>query len=220
VEGSEEFIISIAQQLGWLAAVTYDSYSLGETKYAYSSVEEHSHVLKGPPNHGPIFEVSVNLEIPPAEDESICWIEIVGPSVLITGYPTAERRHFERGLEASPQMMAAFAGMPIAVTFGGGFVFKGRYHAMVPIKRFGESIQWHVISSSTDQELKWKEILDRCPERLRHDGDTGVFWNARSFFGWCSSIVSDFGEMKPILLESVLLWPMLTPSCSNKRVQV
>ncbi|KAH8893360.1 hypothetical protein GQ53DRAFT_822052 [Thozetella sp. PMI_491] len=191
-EGSEEFIIIIAQQLGWLAAVTCDSYGLGETKYAYASVKELSHDTTEPRHPETLFDVSVNLEIPPVEDNGSCWIKILGPSVLITGYPTAERRHSERGLEASPQMMANFAGMPIAVTFGGGFVFKGRYHAMVPIKRFEGSVQWHVISSHSNEELEWHDILDHCPERLPHDGSKEALWNARSFFGWCSSVVSDF----------------------------
>jgi len=189
--------VAIAQQLAWLAALTYDHGDLKETKYAYACVREltdGSLSLEGP-SADLFFDVSVNLEKPPQEDESSsCWTEILGPSVLITGYPTKKRRPNERGLEASPQTMAKLAGIPAAVTFGGGFVFKGPYHALVPIEKFDTSIQWHVIASTAENgELEWRDILKHCPIRVRHDGEQDNFWTARSFFGWCESVVCDLG---------------------------
>ncbi|EJT68494.1 hypothetical protein GGTG_13924 [Gaeumannomyces tritici R3-111a-1] len=124
VEGSEKFIVVVAQQLGWLVALTYDNCELDETKYAYVRVKKlpESETSYNP---GPLFDVTVNLERPPQEDESSgCWTAILGHSVLITGYPTNDRQASMLGLEASPQTMASLARIPVAVTFGGGFVFK------------------------------------------------------------------------------------------------
>lgn len=186
----------IAQQLGWLAALACDNGSLGETRYAYVRVKELPDSPPETPHTGPLFGVSVNLERPPQEDESGgCWTEILGPSVLITGYPIKKRLHRERGLEVSPRTMAGLAGIPVAVTFGGGFVFKGPYHALVPIEKFDTSVQWHVIASTVKQgELKWRDILERCKTRVRHDGEQDDFLEARSFFGWCRSVVCDLGS--------------------------
>ena len=210
VEGSEESIIIIAQQVAWLAALTKDGCRLKETRYAYVDVKELPDSTKEPGFAGPLFSVSVYLASPPTEKDSSCWTEILGPSVLITGYPISERRHSERGLEASLQTMASFAGIPVAVTFGGGFVLKGRYHAIVPIKRFQGSVVWHVITSPSNRELEWRDILERCPQRLRHDGSEELVWSARSFFGWSRSVVCDLGEIIPNIFTSTPVCLMLT----------
>ena len=97
VEGPEESIIIIAQQVAWLAALTKDGCCLKETQYAYVNVnvKEITDRTKEPGLEGPLFSVSVYLASPPTEKDSSCWTEILGPSVLITGYPIAERRHSE-----------------------------------------------------------------------------------------------------------------------------
>lgn len=89
----------------------------------------------------PTFNVDVVLKKLALHEEESCWNQILGPAVLITGFSLPDRKNQERGLEVSIPVMAAFAATPQAVTFGGGFVFKARCHAIVPIEDSGSSIQ-------------------------------------------------------------------------------
>ncbi|KAH7166437.1 hypothetical protein EDB81DRAFT_639970, partial [Dactylonectria macrodidyma] len=150
--GDEDFIISIAQQLAWLAAVCQEKED--EPTYAYVGFDE---VPSNTPGM-PVFKIEAKLEkIPLMQNKDQCWISIVGPAVLIQGFPVPARSHGEKGLEVNIATMATILNTPKAVTFGNGFVFKARCQALVPIERLGSSIQWHVLDTYP-RKLEWEEI--------------------------------------------------------------
>ncbi|KAK2488286.1 hypothetical protein H9L39_02213 [Fusarium oxysporum f. sp. albedinis] len=120
----------------------------------------------------------------------MCWNSIIGPGVIIRGFPLPERKHKERGLEASIRVMAQLLDLHKAVTFKGGYVFKGRYTALIPVQTFGNSIQWHIVDAYP-RKLEWTDIDALCPIRLiRYT--IASFLDTRSFIGWC-----------PIVLETL-----------------
>ncbi|KAI0479856.1 hypothetical protein F4859DRAFT_451629 [Xylaria cf. heliscus] len=184
VEGVEDFIVSIAQQLSWLAAVCQEKSKTRKHAYVgFWQVTDLSTVL---------FNIDITLDVPSGLETGSCWNEIVGPAVVVNGFPLPEREPEDRGLEVSISVMASLAGLPQAVTFGGGYVFKGRYHALVPIRGSSESIQWHLIDTYP-KRLRWTDIDESCPGRLRGETDGDAFWQKRSFLGWCPRVIELLG---------------------------
>ncbi|KAH7323219.1 hypothetical protein B0I35DRAFT_427322 [Stachybotrys elegans] len=187
VTGSEDFIISIAQQVAWLAAVCQEKKD--QLTYAYVGFDETSSHTSGMS----VFNIDVKLEaVPPEQERGRCWRNLLGPAVLIQGFPVPTRSHGEQGLEVNIATMAAISGTPKAVTFGGGFVFKARYHALVPTERLGSSIQWHVLDTYP-KRLEWEDIDKACPTRLRGKANNGALRKCRSFFGWCPRVLELLG---------------------------
>ena len=189
VQGPESFVISIAQQLSWLAAACQEKQA--ERTYAYVGFSE----LDEPTTQSdvPTFRVDINLERAPSGSSGHCWHSLVGPAVIITGFPIPERDCGEQGLEVSVADMAALAGIPQAVSFGGGMVFKARCHALVPTVSLGPSTQWHLIDTSP-KRLDWSQIDETCRTRLRGLPRQDVFWGRRSFLGWCATASNLLGK--------------------------
>ncbi|KAK7598481.1 hypothetical protein V3481_000107 [Fusarium oxysporum f. sp. vasinfectum] len=187
VSGTERFIIMIAQQLSWLAAAFQEKKD-GLT-YAYVGFSEATQLAA---DLGvPTFNIEVQLEVLPENEKSkTCWNSIIGPGVIIRGFPLPERKHKERGLEASIRVMAQLLDLHKAVTFKGGYVFKGRYTALIPVQTFGNSIQWHIVDAYP-RKLEWTDIDALCPIRLIRYAKAS-FLDTRSFIGWC-----------PIVLETL-----------------
>ncbi|KAF5594577.1 alcohol dehydrogenase [Fusarium subglutinans] len=182
VHGAEDFIIAIAQQLSWLIAVCQEKQD--QLSHAYVGFfEADSPEITGIAT----FDIDVKLEVPPIEPTGSCWNTIVGPAVIVTGFPLPDRHHNEQGLEISIPVMAALSDTPQAVSYRGGFVFKARHHALIPIKDFGSSIQWHLIDTYPER-LEWTHIDRACPTRLG-GAIKKDFWNRRSFLGWCPQVL-------------------------------
>ncbi|KAF2972820.1 hypothetical protein GQX73_g697 [Xylaria multiplex] len=184
VEGTEDFVISIAQQLSWLAAVCQEK----------SNTYKHAYIgfLQVPGLSTVEFEIDITLEPPSALESGSCWNEVVGPAVVVNGFPLPERGPEDQGLEVSVSVMASLAGLPQAVTFGGGFVFKGNYHALVPVRNSSESTQWHLVNTYP-KRLRWADVDKSCPGRLRGETDGDAFLQKRSFLGWCPLVVELLG---------------------------
>lgn len=122
----------------------------------------------------------------------MCWNSIIGPGVIIRGFPFPVRKHNERGLEASIPVMAQLLDLHKAVTFKGGYVFKGRYTALIPVKMIRNSIQWHVVDVYP-RKLEWTDIDALCPIRLFRYAKAGFFLDTRSFIGWCPAVLETLG---------------------------
>jgi hypothetical protein len=184
IEGTEDFVISIAQQLSWLAAVCQEKTTT--LTHAYIGF---SQVISRP---NAIFDIDVKLETPSTLESGSCWNRLVGPAVVVNGFPIRERQPEYQGLEVSISVMASLAGLPQAVTFGGGFVFKGPYHALVPVEGSSEFIQWHLVDTYP-KRLKWTDIDKSCPRRLKKNTGGDAFWQTRSFLGWCPCVIELLG---------------------------
>ncbi|SCV36395.1 uncharacterized protein FFB14_06074 [Fusarium fujikuroi] len=182
VHGAEDFIIAIAQQLSWLIAVCQEKQD--QISHTYVGFFEAN---SAETTAIATFDINVQLEVASIQPSGSCWNTIVGPAVIVTGFPLPERHHNEQGLEMSVPVMAALADTPQAVSYRGGFVFKARHHAIVPIEDFGSSIQWHLIDTYPER-LEWTQIDRACPKRLRGTMNKD-FWNRRSFLGWCPQVL-------------------------------
>lgn len=137
-----------------------------------------------------VFAVDVRLEAATNLAPESCWYPLVGPANIICGFPVPDRQNGERGLEISVSAMAAMAGIPQAVSFKGGFIFKGRSHALVPIERLGESVQWHMLDVYP-AKLGWGQVDELCPTRL--EGHMDDIAGRRTFVGWFSDVLELLG---------------------------
>lgn len=187
VEGNKTFIISIAQQLSWLAAVL--SKKRKEISYARVLFTE---APKLDSSEIPSFDIKVVLEEPPRSEERGCWNSIIGPAVIVPGFPFRERENWEHGLEASVASLAAISGIQQAVTFRGGFVLKARCHAMVPLLDRGESVQWHLLDTYPNK-LDWDQIDILCPDRMMQLLGTEDIFDRRAFLGFAPQFHNSLG---------------------------
>ncbi|KAJ3523775.1 hypothetical protein NM208_g12324 [Fusarium decemcellulare] len=184
VSGTETFITSVAQQIAWLVAAFQEKKD--KPSYAYIGFANTS---KSNNSQVPMFDIDARLEtLPQTDSTGSCWNTVIGPAVIITGFPLPDRDQDEQGLEVSVQVMAQLLGLPRAVTFEGGFVFKGRYTALVPVKKLGPCVQWHIIDTYPDK-LKWEDIDVCCPVRITGEANMVSFPDGRSFFGWCPKVL-------------------------------
>lgn len=183
--GTSEFIIAIAQQLSWLAGVFQEKKEeLTHAYVAFEADEDDSAAY-------PTFSIGVEFGKPEQDGES-CWKQVVGPAVVVTGFPVPPRDNNERGLEVSAPVMAVISGTPQAVTFSGGFVLKGRCHALVPVEKLGDSVQWHLVDTYP-RRLEWHHIDKVYPIRLLGE-EFETLLSSRSFLGWCPEVLDYLGE--------------------------
>jgi hypothetical protein len=188
--GSDDCIINIGQQIAWLAAACSLRPEHEGIVYADVGLDELHDTYDGIPQ----FSVVVNVKDPSPSEARTCWNSIVGSTSLILGFPILERENEERGLEISVQLMTALVGIPEAVTYTTGYVFKGKYHAFVPVGKSKGSVQWHLIDTYP-KRLKWTDIDEHCPGRISVDLDSDDASHAWNFLGWCSPIACLLGKL-------------------------
>ncbi|KAJ4422967.1 hypothetical protein N0V82_002361 [Gnomoniopsis sp. IMI 355080] len=203
-EGPEEFIVSLAQQIAWLSGAcggkldrlsyAYTGFTLGDaTAEVDIDAVFNLDVKIKPCNHQHIVSNKPGSEDVRKTSDS-CWKSLLGPVVIISGFPIPQRPDGARGLEISVPAMSAMAGIPDAITFEGGFVFKGRHHALVPVQTFGSSMQWHMLDTYPEK-LDWANIRNECPNRVK--GHINSFAKHRSFVGWYPDAEDFIGRPPP-----------------------
>lgn len=202
VTGSEEFMVMVAQQLAWLVSSCQVSpIGLG---HSYASFQEDSSQFGLPLR---VFRISTEVISITAEDQGACWNEIVGNSVVVRGFPIPRRDHGEKGLELSVGMMAGLGGIPIATEFRGGFLLKARSFAFVPVEKFGDSVQWHVVTRP-GLRISYQEIAELYPSRLLvKDLNEESFHSTstRTFLGWCSDSTNILGTLSGTYVSQAVL---------------
>lgn len=175
VIGPLKMVSEIGQQLALLGATlrTSGTSHVGRSEAQISSF-------------GP-FSTDFHLKFsvyPVKENEASCWHDLFVNPVIACGFPTSNRAD-EIGLEISLHMMAALGGASHAVEYDGGVLLKGFSSMFVPLKRTGDSIQWHFIRTEDDKRLPFWEVDERCPGRALLDTiDLESISSTRAFLGW------------------------------------
>lgn len=195
-EGPEEFIISIAQQISWLSAVCQQKLDCLSCAYVGLRAQSGSYQTN---SAEAVFEIDIQLKKLVPQDSTSCWNSLVGPAVIVSGFPVPQRKNGVHGLEISVPGMAAMAGIPAASSFDGGFIFKARHHALIPVRKLEESVQWHMLSTYP-KRLDWSEIKRLCPVRLT--GDIEEYAKLRSFVGYYPTVLDLIGELE--LVHNIL----------------
>lgn len=175
-----DIIVDIFHQLVWMGAALRTSRD-GGVQYCESKLER---VLKARGVEPAIFNVTFDMSSPVKEDQS-CWFPLFTNPVIAHGFPTAHRNDHEVGLEIPLAMMAALGGARHAVDFEGGLVLKGHSTMFVPLKRYHQSIQWHLIRRRDEHRILYREVSNECPNRaMIQQVDHEALLNTRAFLGW------------------------------------
>lgn len=202
IGGDDDFIIAMGQQLAWLAAACRTT----NDGVAYSRTDLLTHTSGTSDTKGfplpPTFNIKVTIEAPSESERSSCWNPLLGGSVLIAGFPMTDRPSDLIGLQSQIATLAGLVGIQQAVTYQGGYVLKGRYHALVPVEKVGDTVQWHLISTSPAR-LAWVDIDKHCSQRVR--GTLPEDWEAllssNAVLGWCGKVENLLGTFIHILLS-------------------
>jgi hypothetical protein len=191
VEGSEAYIVAVAQQLAWLGAACRES--VGRLASCYTRVSEGADSDNEFP--GPLFDISYEVFSSGVDASTSCWHDLVGNSVIATGYSIPTRENGEIGLQISMEIMAALAKIPLATNFGGGYVLKGRSFVMAPLEKKGSSVQWHLFQNPGRNRLKYSDLRFLCPNRLSTDSlDEQEMKSSVCYLGWCPRSRNHLGK--------------------------
>jgi hypothetical protein len=184
VDGVEESIIQIAQQLAWLGSAlrTSESGSVGRSEAQISAWTN---------NLPAIFEIEFATDV---LEEKSCWHDLFFNPVIAFNFPISSRDHGLIGLEIPIQMMAALGGASHAVEFKGGLMLKGFSCMFVPLQRHGNSIQWHFITNEDNTRLEYLQADQQCPKRaLLGSVDQESLASTRAFLGWWGKVTTNLG---------------------------
>ena len=181
-------IVELAQELAWIGAAFRTSPYGKKLAYCKPAIERVGRRQK----HS--FRITFK---PKAlhSSETPCWLALFSGASIARGFPIPEREQ-ETGLEISLELMAEIAGVRHAYVFDHGIVMKGFSNMFLPIKRSGDRVQWHLISSPhCNTRLSYQEVLVQCPNRaLLEEVDLECIKSSRPILGWCTPATSLLGS--------------------------
>ena len=144
----------------------------------------------------PKFRIDFEIASLGPEEPRSCWNGVVGNSVLVVGFPIAQRLSDDVGLAIPLEVMANLAGIPLATNYGGGYVLRGRSHIFVPVERRGETVQWHLIEKP-EGRIQFRDLEELCARRVLADElDEEALLTTKAFLGWCPKLVHNLGKYK------------------------
>lgn len=195
IDGPLDFLVAVAQQLAFLSAacrVATDGLTYSRTKFHERSLGLLEHLGDSITHH---FLVKSPTTPVGAGGPKSCWNEIIGSSVIVTGFPIANRSVDYVGLSAPLELLANFIGAPHATKYDGGFVIKGRRHAIIPVRRTSACVQWHLVCKNVGK-LDFDEIDERISQRLSfHQLNEADLMSTKAFLGWCFEAKYYLGEL-------------------------
>jgi hypothetical protein len=183
--------VTVAQQLAWLGAACRAS--TGQLAFCCTTFSEvHDSQVKFP---GLVFDITYDVSSIGLEATESCWHDLVGNSVIATGFPISARDNGEVGLHVPLELMGALARIPVATRFCGGYVLKSRSVMLVPVDKKGNSIQWHLIQKHDRGRMRYHDLSILCPNRLLFDVfDEEDLSSTNCFLGWCPHIKNHLGK--------------------------
>lgn len=184
ITSSRGILVSLAQQLAWLTAI---SRTPRFEELTYSRV--HFRWLGEK-----FFTITVSEDEKLPKGDQMCWHPLFANTVIAYGFPVPERAA-EMGLEISFDVMLRLARISYAVTYDNGLVLSGFSTLLFPsahhkpqldVETQAHSVQWHLVMSADDDTR-----ISAGVELARHDHlwvkikDEELLRSARTFLGHC-----------------------------------
>ncbi|ETS81700.1 hypothetical protein PFICI_06702 [Pestalotiopsis fici W106-1] len=186
VSGIQPTIIEIGEQLSWLGAALRESGRTNGLTQCIPTIEEpHSNT------HLSAFRDEIRIQIKfhlhDVEDlrplpPGCCWHKMFKNPVLVNGFPISRKTEPQTGLETPLDMMAALAGTTSVDQFGGTLCIKGFSSMVVPVRRSGDFLFWHLIYKEDASRISY---LDNTQPPIE-DLELNDLENFRHVLGWCS----------------------------------
>lgn len=182
VVGSLQFVCAIGQQLAWLGAVCQlPSKGLRYCDPVFTRTKRED-------LSGLLVEIKYDTVAFDEDEAKLCWHSLMADSIIATGFPIAERSDEDKGLQLPIEVMAAIAGVSMAVDMGSGFILKGDTLAFIPVQRRGNHVQWHLLGG--DGEPLGYDFLRNSSLRPlpRNDFSNEDINSSIAFLGWAPKI--------------------------------
>ncbi|OAQ67740.2 Pfs domain-containing protein [Pochonia chlamydosporia 170] len=187
VDGDNISVVEAAEQLGWLGAAFRASPRRSGLVYCtptitnirqYSTVQEETLADITCEIGFTMEEVSKHA----SNGNGQCWHNIFRNPVIVKGYPIPHRVERETGLEVSLNIMAGLAGTERFDRFKDLMYIKGFSTMLVPTKRNGNMLYWHLIYKEDEGRISY---LDDYVDQKQHvhSADLDAL---RHVLGWCS----------------------------------
>jgi hypothetical protein len=175
--GSLGDLISLAQQLTWLAAC----FRISSTEtLAYSEV---TMVL----SNSNVFAIRTCPLTPCLNKRGACWHSMFSRSVIAGGFPIPERgdRH---GVELPFTLMAPLGRIWYPKEYLDGVVLKGFSTILVPMSINQDGVQWHFIGhNDSRKEISMAAVEKHCEVVVEHIPIQELA-KKRTFVGYCPEV--------------------------------
>jgi hypothetical protein len=195
VLGVPDLVAEIGEQLAWLGAALRTSPSNKRVVYCVPFIEPIT--VDAPQNTESItksLQCDIKFRFEDCEDtlqvtNGQCWHALFRTSVIVRGFPIPRKPQWETGLEIPLNVLAALTRTRYIDTFNSKIFVKGFSSMLVPTKRFGDTLIWHLLYndryddriSYLDCGVEHTDIQIPDLERVRH------------VVGWCSEAVYNVG---------------------------
>lgn len=177
--GTPDIIVDVVQQFAWMGAAFRTSAD-GQVQYCEPKLEQVSKAKRDEPAALNIIFGMSSL----SEEDHSCWLPLFANPVIARGFPVPKRQNGEQGLEIPIEIMAALGGARHAMDFEGGLVLKGYSTLFVPIQRYQDSVQWHLICAIGENRVSLSEVSTQHPNRaLLIDLNDEELNTTRTFLG-------------------------------------
>ncbi|RYP58420.1 hypothetical protein DL769_008959 [Monosporascus sp. CRB-8-3] len=192
VFGTRDSVAEIGEQLAWLGAALCSP--LHEFGVAYSTpFISCIHVNKAPHPMPRMqswagflckIDFAVKGKEPFLPSNGQCWHNMFRNPVVVTGYPILRRSEPDTGLEIPLNIMVGLTRTQRANTFNGKLFIKGFSTMLIPTKRNGDLLVWHLLYNQDGNRISYLENTGPHAENVSiFDLET-----ARHILGWCSEV--------------------------------
>lgn len=124
-----------------------------------------------------------------------CWLPLFESGVIAERsrpeIPESEKEDCFHGLEVSFDLMIQLAGVEIPVLIDGGVILVGYQSALVPTRKTGTSVQWHLETASKSRLNPFE--LQSTRSNWVKETDWKAFKDLKCFIGWCRSAHINLG---------------------------
>ncbi|KAK5170654.1 uncharacterized protein LTR77_005243 [Saxophila tyrrhenica] len=138
-----------------------------------------------------VFELGQPEEETTEDPASGCWRRFFQTASIAMGYPIPVRNQDEKGLEVPFHLLPILSGAYWLAQYNGRTLLKGYNSMLVPIKRAGNSVQWHFSVNTDRSKLCYSEVekyTGLCGE------DESSLSPCRHFVGWAPTVVVAAGK--------------------------
>lgn len=198
VRGTVSEATETLEQLAWLGA-TFRLPLPGDLTMSYirfcNFSEEETPTINTHASIATRLELlSARHQEPEPGQSGTCWVQLFNQSILARGFPIATRG-VEKGLDISPSMMIAVAGVQSVENHNNGLLFLGETSMLYPTGKCNDSIQWHFVEA--ENKIALLKILHESLDRL-YTLDLEQLIYGRSFLGLYGNCLVNLGTREAL----------------------
>ncbi|KAI1259985.1 hypothetical protein F5Y18DRAFT_406994 [Xylariaceae sp. FL1019] len=189
--GNPFSIAEIGEQLAWLATAFRPSPSESELVCCTPFISSLQKLSKPTHQPGSLSSSAIWCTFGFKTDQSDlshhdlggqCWHNLFLNPIVVKGYPVRSRAESGTGLEIPLNMMAGLARAENVSTFGQKTLIKGFSTLLIPIKRNGDTLVWHLVYHHDGSRISYLDGVHTSAQSV----SSLHLASLRHVLGWCS----------------------------------